>query len=64
VLDSECTNHMTGERRMFIFFEKNECTSDCITFGDNSQGQVLGCSLAKLAKPESKLKLIIMQRTL
>jgi hypothetical protein len=55
---------MTGERRMFTFIEKNECTSDCITFGDNSQGQVLGFSLAKLAKPESKLKLIIMQRTL
>jgi hypothetical protein len=27
---------------MFTSFEKNECESDCITFGDNSQGQVLG----------------------
>jgi hypothetical protein len=27
---------------MFISFEKNECESDCIAFGDNSQGQVLG----------------------
>jgi hypothetical protein len=26
---------------MFISFEKNECESDYITFGDNSQGQVL-----------------------
>jgi hypothetical protein len=33
---------MTGERRLFTSFEKNECESDCITFGDNSQGQVLG----------------------
>jgi hypothetical protein len=33
---------MTGERTMFTYFEKNECESDCITFGDNSQGQVLG----------------------
>jgi hypothetical protein len=33
---------MMGERRMFISFEKNECESDCITFGDNNQGQVLG----------------------
>jgi hypothetical protein len=32
---------MTGERSMFISFEKNECESDCITFGDNSQDQVL-----------------------
>jgi hypothetical protein len=27
---------------MFISFEKNEYESDCITFSDNSQGQVLG----------------------
>jgi hypothetical protein len=27
---------------MFTSFEKNECESDCITFGDNSQGQVIG----------------------
>jgi hypothetical protein len=32
---------MTGERRMFTSFEKNECESDYITFSDNSQGQVL-----------------------
>jgi hypothetical protein len=40
VLDSGCINYMTGERRMFISFKKNECESDCIMFGDNSQGQV------------------------
>jgi hypothetical protein len=33
---------MIRERRMFTSFEENECESDCITFGDNSQGQVLG----------------------
>jgi hypothetical protein len=42
VLDSGSTNHVTGERRMFTSFEKNKCESDCITFSDNSQGQVLG----------------------
>jgi hypothetical protein len=31
---------MTRERMMFTSFEKNECESDCIMFGDNSQGQV------------------------
>jgi hypothetical protein len=31
---------MTGDRRMFTSFEKNECESDYIMFGDNSQGQV------------------------
>jgi hypothetical protein len=33
---------MTGERRMFTSFKKNYCPSDCITFDDNSQGNVLG----------------------
>jgi hypothetical protein len=33
---------MTGERRKFTSFKKNEYESYCITFGDNSQGQVLG----------------------
>jgi hypothetical protein len=31
-----------GGEKMFTSFEKNECESDCITFSDNSQGQVLG----------------------
>jgi hypothetical protein len=42
VLDSGCTNYMTVERMMFTSFENNNCESDCITFGDNSQGKVLG----------------------
>jgi hypothetical protein len=33
---------MTIERRMFTSFEKNEYETDCITFGDNNQDQVLG----------------------
>jgi hypothetical protein len=38
---------MTGERRMFTSFEKNECEHDCIMFSDNSQDQVL--SFGKIA---------------
>jgi hypothetical protein len=41
VLDNVYANHMMGGgRRIFISFEKNN-ESDCIMFGDNSQGQVL-----------------------
>jgi hypothetical protein len=32
---------MTGEKKMFTSFEKNETTSDNITFRDNSQGMIL-----------------------
>jgi hypothetical protein len=31
---------MTKERMIFTYFKKNECESDCITFNDNSHGQV------------------------
>jgi hypothetical protein len=42
VLDSECTNHMTGEKHMVTSFEENDCPSDTIIFGDNCEGMVLG----------------------
>jgi hypothetical protein len=35
---------MTGEKKIFTSFEKNDTTSDSITFVDNSQGKVLGYS--------------------
>jgi hypothetical protein len=42
VLDSVCINYMIKEKKMFTSFEKNDTSSDSITFGDNSQGKVLG----------------------
>jgi hypothetical protein len=38
---------MTGERRMVTLFKKNDCESDCITFGDYSQCKVI--SFGKIA---------------
>jgi hypothetical protein len=43
VLDSGCTNHMTGEKHMFTSFEENDYPNDTIMFGDNSEGKILGC---------------------
>jgi hypothetical protein len=42
MMDSGSTNHMTREEKMFTSFEENDCPSDSITFGDNTQGKVLG----------------------
>jgi hypothetical protein len=50
---------MTRERRMFITFEKNECESDCITFGDNSQGQVLGFGKIAITTEYSISKVLV-----
>jgi hypothetical protein len=38
---------MTGEKRMFTSFEKNDNASDNIIFADGSEGKVLG--LGKIA---------------
>jgi hypothetical protein len=52
---------MTGERRMFTSFEKNDCESDCITFGDNSQGQVLGFSKIVITTEYSIYKVLLVE---
>jgi hypothetical protein len=61
VLDSGCTNHMTGERRMFTSFEKNECESDYITFSDNSQGQVIGFGKIAITTEHSISKILLVE---
>jgi hypothetical protein len=61
VLDSGCTNHMTGERRTFTSFEKNDCESDCITFGDNSQGQVLDFGKIAITTKYSIFKVLLVE---
>ena len=48
MLDSECTQHMTGDSRMFNSINTNKSNGvDSITFGDNSRGKVKG--LGKIA---------------
>ena len=48
MLDSGCTNHMTGEVKMFNEIDNSGNGGyDCITFGDNGKGKVKG--LGKVA---------------
>nr|ABF97883.1 retrotransposon protein, putative, unclassified [Oryza sativa Japonica Group] len=42
VLDSGCTQHMTGDRAMFTTFEVGGNEQEKVTFGDNSKGKVIG----------------------
>ena len=43
MLDSGCTQHMTGDSRMFNSINTNESNGiDSITFGDNDKGKVKG----------------------
>ena len=48
MLDSGCTQHMTGDPRMFNSINENKSNGiDSITFGDNGKGKVKG--LGKIA---------------
>ena len=47
VLDSGCTNHMTGERSMFSSYSPMTHSNKNIVFGDNSKGDMIG--LGKVA---------------
>jgi hypothetical protein len=38
IIDSGCTNHMIGKKRMFSSYEKNEDPQRAITFMDGNQG--------------------------
>jgi transposase InsO family protein len=37
IIDSGCTNHMTGEKKMFTSYVKNKDSQDTIIFGDRNQ---------------------------
>ena len=41
MLDSGCTNLMTGERIMFSSYSPMTHSNDNIVFGDNSKGDVI-----------------------
>jgi hypothetical protein len=40
IIDSGCTNHMTGEKMMFSSYEKNEDPQRAITFGDGNDHSI------------------------
>ena len=47
VLDSGCTQHMTGYVKMFTSLDEDVCDYEHVTFGDNSKEKVVG--LGKVA---------------
>ena len=47
VVDSGCSNHMTGEKKMFKSLDGDASQFSDIIFGDNGKGKVIG--LGKVA---------------
>jgi hypothetical protein len=46
---------------MFTSFEKNDCLIDCIMFGDNSQGQVVGFDKIAITIEHSISKVLLVE---
>jgi hypothetical protein len=61
VLDSGCTNNMAGEKEMFTSFEENDYPSDTITFGDNSEGNVLRYGKIAIITDHSISKFLLVE---
>jgi hypothetical protein len=60
VHDSGCTNHMTIEKEMFTSFEENDCPSNTIMFGDNSEGKILGYGKIAITTDHSISKVLLV----
>jgi hypothetical protein len=56
IIDSGCTNHMTGEKKMFTPYIKNKDSQDTIIFGDGNQGKVMGLGRKTGGNNSSKQK--------
>ena len=50
VLDSGCTQHMTGYVKMFTSLDEDVGDHEHVTFGDNSKGKVVGLSKVAITK--------------
>ena len=53
VIDSGCTQHMTGDLRMFTSLDEEVDGQERITFGDNSKGKVQGLGKVAISNDHS-----------
>ena len=61
MIDSGCTNHMTGEREMLVEFVDSLKASSNISFGDNSKGKVLGLGKVVISNDSSLSNVMLVQ---
>ena len=53
VIDSGCTQHMTGDPRMFTSLDEEVDAQERITFGHNSKGKVKGLGIVAILNDHS-----------
>ena len=61
MLDSGCTDHMTGDSKMFFEFSPSASSSKNITFGDNSKGQVKGLGKVAISRDKSISNVMLVE---
>jgi hypothetical protein len=61
VLDSDCTQHMTKNGRMFTSIDNEGSDCDKITFGDNSKGKVKGLSKIAISNDLSISNVLLVE---
>ena len=59
VLDSGCTQHMTGDPKIFSSLDDNVVGYSDIIFGDNSRGKVKGIGIISISSDHSFFKSIV-----
>jgi len=62
VLDSGCTQHMTGDMKMFTQMSEEDCSNyDSITFGDNRKGKVKGLGKIAISNDHSISNVLLVE---
>jgi hypothetical protein len=61
IIDRGCTNHITGEKKMFTSYVKNKDSQDMITFGDGNQGKVKGLGKIAITNEHSISNVVLVE---
>jgi hypothetical protein len=61
ILDSGCTDHVTGDKDMFRELAKNDGPRKYVSFGDNSKGKVLGLGKVAISNNSSIQNVMLVQ---
>src|SRR3954464_10199134 len=61
VLDSGCTDHMTGDEEMFRELAENDGPQKYVTFGDNSKGKVVGLGKVAISHDSSIQNVMLIE---
>nr|CAE03661.3 OSJNBa0042N22.2 [Oryza sativa Japonica Group]CAE76041.1 B1292H11.27 [Oryza sativa Japonica Group] len=60
LVDSGCTNHMTGERSMFTSLDEEGGSCENIMFGDDGKGKVMGLGKIAISKNQSLSNVLLV----